>query len=100
MRGPGHGKPLIDGIAIRPCSGAILLLLLTWRMSIFPDGGHCDIRHGTAAVTLVVAGLARRGSFLLVPAERMSGPASLLRPGLLQAGFGVIILTMSALLPS
>ncbi|MTH78503.1 nickel/cobalt transporter [Paracoccus aestuariivivens] len=50
---------LILGIAIRPCSGAILLLVLTWHMGILTAGllGVIAMSMGTATLTIVVAGL-------------------------------------------
>ncbi|GAD54572.1 nickel/cobalt transporter [Limimaricola cinnabarinus] len=48
---------LIGGIAIRPCSGAILLLVLTWHMNILTAGifGTLAMSFGTAALTVFVA---------------------------------------------
>ena len=48
---------LIGGIAIRPCSGAILLLVLTWHMNILTAGifGTLAMSLGTAALTVFVA---------------------------------------------
>ncbi|MZR12172.1 hypothetical protein GQE99_03955 [Maritimibacter sp. DP07] len=48
---------LIGGIAIRPCSGAILLLVLTWHMNILGAGilGALAMSTGTAALTILVA---------------------------------------------
>ncbi|KKL21560.1 hypothetical protein LCGC14_2444250 [marine sediment metagenome] len=48
---------LIGGIAIRPCSGAILLLVLTWHMDILMAGifGTLAMSLGTAALTILVA---------------------------------------------
>ncbi|EYD72083.1 nickel/cobalt transporter [Limimaricola hongkongensis] len=48
---------LICGIAIRPCSGAILLLVLTWHMDILAAGvlGTLAMSLGTAALTILVA---------------------------------------------
>ena len=48
---------LIASIAIRPCSGAILLLVLTWHMDILGAGilGAVAMSSGTAALTVLVA---------------------------------------------
>ncbi len=62
MAGGGSAREtmaLVASIAIRPCSGAILLLVLTWYMDIFTAGlmGTVAMSLGTAVLTVAVGAL-------------------------------------------
>lgn len=91
---------LVAGIAIRPCSGALLLLVLTWQLGLVWAGiaGAYAMGIGTAAVTVTVALLAasaRQGATTGLPGlARMRA----LVPGLeLVAGAAIATIAVSLL---
>ena len=90
---------LIAGIAVRPCSGALFILILTWQLGIALAGivGAFVMGIGTALVTMGVAMLAvwaREGAF----AGLGSGKAAWVIPWLELAMGGVIAVAALGLL--
>ncbi len=71
------GLALVAGIAIRPCSGALFVLVLTWQLGIALAGviGAFVMGLGTGLVTIGVALMAvwaREGAFAALPAGLVS----------------------------
>ncbi len=93
---------LIAGIALRPCSGALLLLILCFGLGIGAAGvaGTVAMGLGTACVTVAVAALAvwaREGTFASLPGagvgSRMAA-AILMVQALAGAGIAVVALML------
>jgi ABC-type nickel/cobalt efflux system permease component RcnA len=91
---------LVAGIAIRPCTGALFLLILTWRMGIDAAGiaGAYAMGLGVATVTVAVAALAvlsRDGA--LLSAARLGGARRLVPVLELAAGALVALVALNLL---
>ncbi|EBA16321.1 hypothetical protein RSK20926_21385 [Roseobacter sp. SK209-2-6] len=94
---------LIAGIAIRPCTGALFVLVITWQMGIALAGvmGVIAMALGTASVTITVALAASglRGGLLLSLAGSDRGQR--LMPVLeVTAGLLVVLMASGLLLTS
>ena len=92
---------LILGVALRPCTSALFLLILTWRLDLDAIGiaGAFVMGLGTMMVTLFAAlssALMRRGVVLALPQGR--GLAQALTLFELAVGAGVALLAALALL--
>jgi nickel/cobalt exporter len=89
---------LVAGIAMRPCTGALFLLILTWQIGIGAAGiaGAFVMGLGVAAVTMVVAVMAvwaREGAF-----STLSGGVLARALPVIEALAGAVIATIALIL--
>lgn len=88
---------LIGAVALRPCTGALFLLIITWSMGIFWAGiaGALFMGLGTAGVTVAVA-----ISAVFMRSQALSGlqDSSVLvhANGILQLGAGLLIAALAS----
>ena len=92
---------LVAAIAIRPCSGAIFLLIVTYAMGIGWAGvaGAFAMGSGTAVVTVLSAGLAfwaREGALMALPGAGLSRVLPLIE---VAAGALIASISLALLLP-
>ena len=92
------GLMLVAGVAVRPCSGALLVLLLCWRIGNNAAGimGVLAMGLGTATITIVAALLAasmREGAW----ASGLDSATLRWTSGVVGVAVGLVLIVTSAL---
>jgi ABC-type nickel/cobalt efflux system permease component RcnA len=90
---PAATMALIAAMAMRPCTGALFVLVLAWRMGLAGAGAAAVVAMGlgTAAFTVIVAALAVAGRDAAFLAAGGGHTARLLAPALQVAAGGLIL---------
>ncbi len=93
---------LVASIAVRPCTGALFLLILTWRMGIAEAGiaGTYVMALGTASVTAsvaLIAVFARDG--VLATGSRFGAARAILPTLEIAAGATIVLISIQLLRP-
>ncbi|MEX0305294.1 MAG: nickel/cobalt transporter [Leisingera sp.] len=86
---------IVGAVALRPCTGAVFLLLLTWRMGVLWAGiaGAFAMGLGTATVTVAVAAAAvtmRKGAL-----AQMEGTGALRAAAVLEILAGAVVAVLA-----
>lgn len=95
---PGAVLALVAAIAARPCSGAVLVLVVAWSLGLPAAGVAAVVAMGlgAAAFTALVAWLAVSGRDAALQGAGRGGAARLLAPGLRIAA-GLVMLALGGL---
>lgn len=100
--GPGAALGMIAAMAARPCTGALLVLVIAWRLDLAAAGIAAVVAMGlgTAALTAVVAVCAVFGRDAAYLGAGDAGASRLLAPGLQLVAGGLIAAVSGGLLIS